>query len=64
MYAASRPGSFGYAAFSCTAQEHDHGRGRFVTTNDDRLADWIKLYRNQGMRERYHHESSLQLPHD
>jgi dTDP-4-amino-4,6-dideoxygalactose transaminase len=30
--------------------------GGFVNTNDDRLADWIKLYRNQGMRERYHHE--------
>jgi dTDP-4-amino-4,6-dideoxygalactose transaminase len=32
------------------------GEGGFVTTNDDRLADWIRLYRNQGMRERYHHE--------
>jgi dTDP-4-amino-4,6-dideoxygalactose transaminase len=26
------------------------GEGGFVTTNDDRLADWIRLYRNQGMR--------------
>ncbi len=27
--------------------------GGFVTTDDDRLADWIRLYRNQGMRTRY-----------
>ena len=32
------------------------GEGGFVTTDDDRLADWLRLYRNQGMRERYHHE--------
>ena len=32
------------------------GEGGFITTDDDRLADWIRLYRNQGMRERYHHE--------
>ena len=32
------------------------GEGGLVTTDDDRLADWIRLYRNQGMRERYHHE--------
>ncbi|HEX7611667.1 MAG TPA: DegT/DnrJ/EryC1/StrS aminotransferase family protein, partial [Candidatus Limnocylindrales bacterium] len=32
------------------------GEGGFVTTNDDRLAEWIRLYRNQGMRERYHQE--------
>jgi dTDP-4-amino-4,6-dideoxygalactose transaminase len=30
--------------------------GGFVTTNDDRLADWIRLYINQGMKVRYHHE--------
>ena len=32
------------------------GEGGLITTDDDRLADWIRLYRNQGMRERYHHE--------
>ena len=30
--------------------------GGFVTTNDDRLADWLRLYRNQGMRARYQFE--------
>ena len=32
------------------------GEGGLITTDDDRLADWLRLYRNQGMRERYHHE--------
>jgi dTDP-4-amino-4,6-dideoxygalactose transaminase len=32
------------------------GEGGLITTDDDRLADWIRLYRNQGMRERYQHE--------
>jgi dTDP-4-amino-4,6-dideoxygalactose transaminase len=32
------------------------GEGGFITTNDDRLADFIRLYRSQGMRQRYHHE--------
>jgi dTDP-4-amino-4,6-dideoxygalactose transaminase len=31
------------------------GEGGLITTDDDRLADWIRMYRNQGMRERYHH---------
>ena len=30
--------------------------GGFVTTNDDALADWLRLYRNQGMRARYQFE--------
>ena len=29
------------------------GEGGLITTDDDALADWIRLYRNQGMRERY-----------
>ena len=57
MYRGRRAGSFGYAAFSLYGTKNmTTGEGGFVTTNDDRLADWIKLYRNQGMRERYHHE--------
>jgi dTDP-4-amino-4,6-dideoxygalactose transaminase len=32
------------------------GEGGLITTDDDRLADWIRLYRNQGMRERYRHD--------
>jgi perosamine synthetase len=26
------------------------GEGGLITTDDDRLADWLRLYRNQGMR--------------
>jgi len=57
MYRGRRAGSFGYAAFSLYGTKNmTTGEGGFVTTNDDRLADWIGLYRNQGMRRRYHHE--------
>jgi perosamine synthetase len=57
LYRGRRSGSFGYAAFSLYGTKNmTTGEGGFVTTNDDRLADWIRLYRNQGMRERYHHE--------
>jgi len=56
-YRGRRAGSFGYGAFSLYGTKNmTTGEGGFVTTNDDQLADWIKLYRNQGMRERYHHE--------
>jgi dTDP-4-amino-4,6-dideoxygalactose transaminase len=52
-----RSGSFGHGAFSLYATKNmTTGEGGFVTTNDDRLADFIRLYRNQGMRQRYHHE--------
>jgi perosamine synthetase len=52
-----RAGSWGHAAFSLYATKNmTTGEGGFVTTDDDRLADWIRLYRNQGMRKRYHHE--------
>jgi len=57
QYRGRRSGSFGYAAFSlCGTGSVTTGEGGFVTTQDDRLADWLRLYRNQGMRERYHHE--------
>jgi dTDP-4-amino-4,6-dideoxygalactose transaminase len=53
-----RVGSFGHGAFSLYATKNMMtGEGGLITTNDDRLADWIRLYRNQGMRERYHHEA-------
>ena len=52
-----RSGSFGHGAFSLYATKNmTTGEGGFVTTNDDQLADFIRLYRNQGMRQRYHHE--------
>lgn len=50
-------GSFGHGAFSLYGTKNlTTGEGGFVTTNDDRLADFIRLYRSQGMRQRYHHE--------
>ena len=52
-----RVGSFGHAAFSLYGTKNmTTGEGGLITTDDDRLADWIRLYRNQGMRERYRHE--------
>jgi dTDP-4-amino-4,6-dideoxygalactose transaminase len=57
LYRGRRAGSFGYAAFSLYATKNmTTAEGGFVTTNDDRLADWIRLYINQGMKVRYHHE--------
>jgi perosamine synthetase len=57
LYRGRRAGSFGYAAFSLYGTKNmTTGEGGFVNTNDDRLADWIRMYRNQGMKERYHHE--------
>jgi dTDP-4-amino-4,6-dideoxygalactose transaminase len=57
LYRGRKAGSFGTAAFSLYATKNmTTGEGGFVTTNDDRLADWIRLYINQGMRQRYHHE--------
>ncbi|HEX7592432.1 MAG TPA: DegT/DnrJ/EryC1/StrS family aminotransferase [Candidatus Limnocylindrales bacterium] len=57
MYRGRRSGSFGTAAFSLYATKNmTTAEGGFVTTNDNRLADWIRLYINQGMKVRYHHE--------
>jgi dTDP-4-amino-4,6-dideoxygalactose transaminase len=52
-----RAGAFGHAAFSLYGTKNmTTGEGGFITTDDDRLADWVRLFRNQGMRQRYHHE--------
>ena len=52
-----RVGSFGHGAFSLYGTKNmTTGEGGLITTDDDRLADWLRLYRNQGMRQRYHHE--------
>ena len=61
-----RAGSFGHGAFSLYATKNmTTAEGGFVTTNDDKLADWLRLYRNQGMRARYQYEiARLQLPDD
>jgi dTDP-4-amino-4,6-dideoxygalactose transaminase len=50
-------GSFGHGAFSLYATKNmTTAEGGFVTTDDDKLADWLRLYRNQGMRTRYQFE--------
>ncbi len=52
-----RAGSFGHGAFSLYGTKNmTTGEGGFITTNDDALADFLQLYRSQGMRQRYHHE--------
>jgi perosamine synthetase len=50
-------GSFGHGAFSLYATKNmTTAEGGLITTDDDRLADWLRLYRNQGMRTRYQFE--------
>ncbi len=57
MYRGRRAGSFGHGAFSLYGTKNmTTGEGGLITTDDDRLADWLRLYRNQGMKQRYHHE--------
>ena len=57
QYRGRRVGSFGHGAFSLYGTKNmTTGEGGLITTDDDVLADWIRLYRNQGMRERYRHE--------
>jgi perosamine synthetase len=52
-----RVGSFGHGVFSLYGTKNmTTGEGGLITTDDDRLADWIRLYRNQGMRDRYRHD--------
>jgi len=57
LYRGRRAGSFGHGAFSLYGTKNmTTGEGGLITTDDDRLADWLRLYRNQGMKQRYHHE--------
>jgi dTDP-4-amino-4,6-dideoxygalactose transaminase len=50
-------GSFGLGCFSLYATKNvTTGEGGVVTTDDDRLADRIRVLRNQGMRARYEYE--------
>jgi len=50
-------GSFGVGSFSLYATKNlTTGEGGVVTTNDDEIADRVRLLRNQGMRERYQYE--------
>ena len=50
-------GSWGVGTFSLYATKNMHcGEGGMVTTGDDRVADRLRLLRNQGMRARYQYE--------
>ena len=43
-------GSFGHGAFSLGAASGlTTGEGGLITTNDDRLASWLRVYRNHGL---------------
>jgi perosamine synthetase len=57
-YAGRRAGQFGPAMFSLYATKNlMTGEGGFATTDDDEVADRLRLYRNHGMRVRYHHDA-------
>jgi dTDP-4-amino-4,6-dideoxygalactose transaminase len=52
-----RAGQFGPAMFSLYATKNVmSGEGGMATTDDEELADRLRLERNHGMRVRYHHE--------
>ena len=58
MYRGRKAGRFGPAMFSLYATKNlMTGEGGFATTDDDDVADRIRLFRNHGMRVRYYHES-------
>ena len=55
--AGRRAGSFGVGCFSLYGTKNvTTGEGGVVTTDDDAVADRIRLLRNQGMRARYQYE--------
>jgi perosamine synthetase len=50
-------GSFGTGCFSLYATKNVMaGEGGLITTNDDAVADYLRLARSQGMRSRYQYE--------
>lgn len=50
-------GTWGTGCFSLYATKNlTSGEGGLITTNDDELADRLRVLRNQGMRERYVYE--------
>ena len=50
-------GSFGVGCFSLYATKNvTTGEGGIITTNDEALADRLRILRNQGMRARYQYE--------
>ena len=55
--AGRKVGSFGVGCFSLyTTKNISAGEGGIITTDDDELADRLRLLRNQGMRARYQYE--------
>lgn len=56
-YHGKHAGSFGIGSFSLYATKNlNTGEGGMITTNDDAIADRLRLLRNQGMRQRYQYE--------
>ncbi len=56
-YHGKRAGQFGPAMFSLYATKNlMTGEGGFATTDDDGVADRLRLFRNHGMRVRYYHD--------
>lgn len=56
-YGGRRAGQFGPAMFSLYATKNlMTGEGGFATTDDDGVADRLRLFRNHGMKVRYYHE--------
>jgi len=56
-YHGRRAGSFGPAMFSLYATKNVMtGEGGMATTDEDAVAERLRLYRNHGMRVRYHHD--------
>lgn len=56
-YQGRRVGSWGLGCFSFYATKNlTTGEGGVITTNDDALADRMRVLRNQGMRQRYQYE--------
>jgi perosamine synthetase len=50
-------GTFGTGCFSLYATKNvTSGEGGIVTTDDDEIADTVRLLRSHGMRQRYHYE--------
>ncbi len=56
-YQGTYAGGFGLGTFSFYATKNiTTGEGGLITTDDDALADRLRILRNQGMRERYVYE--------
>jgi dTDP-4-amino-4,6-dideoxygalactose transaminase len=57
LYAGRPVGSFGIGCFSFYATKNVvTGEGGMITTDNDELADRLRVLRNQGMRRRYEYE--------